>query len=911
MSTPTTTSSGRDVRYDRDAAERVAGQSVRADALRHKLLIDSILSNQLAGLSNSGLTTAISLIAYNPATESSSVVQGRGFVGGYTYYNRGGQLVLVQAVKNDNGTVKVLDSEATGFPRGFTGDTDLVEPSAFVFVADSDSNLSTLETFSSTMLMRIIVSNAVRDTDGRVLTQEICTATTVGTDPNPPNVLGFSPARPGHHPGNNQANVDPATSILVRFNKPVMPGTVGTFLDKTNLTPAAGGVSIGVTLGANAFTITYYADPLNYGDLCNYTVQPSYVMPGNVVVTFTVQNTRIRGLAGSLLGQAVPTTFSTGDGPGIVNAPVAPEAVYVGVGGADPGMSIIDLNGFGQGTGTQLESRFPLNPNIGQPASSAARAGNLDAGLRWGRRAHADQGLGRAHAPPARPDGRADPRHPRRCPLDLVFNDENINVNASKTNQTTPFGPLGPGNSISVAPHPNPPRLVFPPPNAGRAIFGEEPTVTTGPTGPPGTIITTNPPCQIAPINLLVTGNPFSSVKGNVGIYGSWMEGVFYGPQPPPASPPPPPPYCPFSSRQQIGHFLYLLDRANNQILVVNSNRVTVLDTIKLSDPVGMTMSPNVTRLAVANFSSSSVSFIDINPLSPTFNKVVGETRVENGPTRVVWQPDGDDVFVVSPSANAVTILNGLDYSKRKVVTGFLNLPIGVAVTERYVGHGNGSAVYYAYILNANGTVAVYESGPDGVNGIGFNDIIGTVGNVVFKRPRTIKIDPLSLQSGLQVGHVDDSGLGQLSRLELTSGPAGAQAITQNSGGFQLSPTFRQKEWTVTQRIGGFNPTTAIKDLLSGNTIVDVTFDEMRNVGALPDLTNAFQTNLTQPPMRHSGKSIVKANGGAAAIPFQPKLVFIALSDAGKVDVFEFGSGRKIKSLDVPGVSCVSTYWRQ
>ena len=65
-----------------------------------------------------------------------------------------------------------------------------------------------------------------------------------------------------------------------------------------------------------------------------------------------------------------------------------------------------------------------------------------------------------------------------------------------------------------------------------------------------------------------------------------------------------------------------MLDRGNRQVLVVNSNRFTVLETIKLSDPTSMAMSPNLKLLGVTNFSSNSVSFIDIDPASPRFHTV-------------------------------------------------------------------------------------------------------------------------------------------------------------------------------------------------------------------------------------------------------------------------------------------------
>jgi hypothetical protein len=384
---------------------------------------------------------------------------------------------------------------------------------------------------------------------------------------------------------------------------------------------------------------------------------------------------------------------------------------------------------------------------------------------------------------------------------------------------------------------------------------------------------------------------------------------VFVGPQPPPGSPPPPTPYCPFTSRQQVGHFLYVLDRENRQVLVVNSNRFTVLDRIQLSDPISMAMSPNLEWLAVTNFASASVSFIDINPLSSTFHQIRSETRVEAGPTGIAWQPDGEDVMVVSTDANFLSIIRAQDFTVRRSLGGFLNGPIDVIVTERYQGTGNGSGVYMAYILNSNGTVAVYESGPDGVNGIGFNDIIGSVTNVNFPRARAMTFDVTANLGGVFIGHVDDSGAGMVSRLSLTSSPNGQLPIQPISGGFILPPTYRQKEWTVTQRFGGFTPGTPVRDQLSGNSVVDLCTDDLVNNGGLRGQISLYAPlGYDQTPFIHSGKHTVKQGNAASSFP---RLMFIALSDTGKVDVFELSSGTRIATLGVPGVRCVANYWRQ
>ncbi|MCR9243457.1 MAG: hypothetical protein NXI31_00390 [bacterium] len=878
----------------------------------HKLNVESILSGRLADEGNSGLSGALSIVAYDPATETSITVKGRGFVNGYTWFNEGGQLRKVQAVTAGGNGVEILDARANGFPS-FAGAADLVDRKSFTFVADSDGDLSSFNTFPTGRLLRLVVTNAVLDTEGDVLEQEVATATTVGADGDPPQVLGFS-TTPQIAPGNGQTGIDPTTTVLVRFNKPVQPVDVGSFFDARNFSPRDGGLSLAVTAAARTFNVRYHADPVSYGDLTSYIITPSYSLPGDSEIDINIQDTVIRGLTGASLGQPVTTRFRTGRGPGIVNAPVAPEALYVGFGGADPGVSVIDLNGLGQGTGDPDDTRFPLNPNIPIPGLSPPMApGNssLDAGSPGVFRLTMDtNGETRLLRSPVVGDVTDIHIGP---PLDLVFNNENINVNASRANQINELlGIQMPGNVITQPPVPNPPPLTFPPPNPDRAIFGIEPT-TKSSFGAPTALVTGGPPvgCITSPLNLLVQGNPFAGDRSTVGLLGTSFMGVFVGPQPPPGSPPPPPPFCPFTSRQQIGHFLYVLDRDNRQIVVVNSNRFTVLDTIRLSDPVSMAMAPNMTRLAVTNFASASVSFIDIDPTSANFNQVVGETRVENGPTAISWQPDGEDIFVVSTESNSISIISALDFTVRRTVAGFLNRPIEVVVSERYQSTGNLSGVYYAYVLNDNGTVAVYESGPDGVNGIGFNDMVGTVANVAFPRSRKMIYDHASAQGGVLIGHVDDRGLGQVSRLALTATPVLPQPLNPSIGGFVLPPTYRQKEWTVTQRFGGANATVASGQFLSGNSIVDLCTDNLLNVGGALGQSTLFNLAYLRTPYFHSGKHTIKNVTGTPVPALTPRFLFVALSDAGQIDVLEFGTGTRVARIDVPGVRVVADYWRQ
>jgi len=892
----------------------------------HKLDVTSILSDKLADVTNSGLTTSISVLEYDVNTESSVTVKGRGFVGGWTYVNDGGgNLVLTKAVEADaNGDVNVLHPIAAGFPRGFTNDERLVSEKSFVFVADSDENLSTLETFPDAAVdqkvLRVIVTNAVADTGQKVLQQEACTATTVGSDPRPADVLGFTGNKQlDITPGNNQKDVDPRATLLVRFNKPVQPADMGQFFSPSNLTPSSGGVSLNVTIATTTFSVIYHADPLTIGDFCNYIITPAYNMPGDSTVAVSVNNTTVRDLKNAFIGVTVNTNFSTGKGPGIVNAPVAPDALYVGMGGSKPGLKVVDLNGFGQGTGGYIvdpsgntdpslplsggfNTNFPNNPNLGSTGITpnlAPGTSTLDAGgsgvfslvqdTAGNTLLVGDPILGRP----------ADIQI--GCPLDMVFNNFNINVNASTANHFDPLGGGGRGNGYTTVPHPNPPRLVFPPPNPGQVIFAEEPTAMPIPSGG----------CVNQPIDHLVSGNPFAQT-GQPGLFGHTSD-AFNGPAPAPASPPPPTPPCAFFMRQQLGHFLYILDADSKNILVVNSNRMTVLDTIRLPDPVDMATSPNCRTLAVSNAASGTVSFIDIDPTSLTFHTVVGETRVGPGPGSVIWQSDGEDILVVHPNTNKLTLINAIDLQVRKTVEGFLNQPIELVCTPRFAGFGANSGVYYAYILNRNGTVAIYESGPDGVNGIGFNNIIGTVPTLIFRNPR--KMAPLtsSLMGGALISHSDDLGNGVVTKLELVTTPGVPLPIQQQQGGFILPPTFRQQEWGAVQAFGGVEASNPNKDLLSGRAPHEIMFDEMLNRAGWPGLLTQFNSAVPLTPMLHSEKNQVKVTPTGAIVPVAvPKFVFISLVDRGLVDVFDAGTAQRVFTIDIGGTPSVLTgYFRQ
>ena len=64
------------------------------------------------------------------------------------------------------------------------------------------------------------------------------------------------------------------------------------------------------------------------------------------------------------------------------------------------------------------------------------------------------------------------------------------------------------------------------------------------------------------------------------------------------------------------------------------------------------------------------------------------------------------------------------------------------------------------------------------------------------------------------------------------SSPNGPLQLNPSAGGFILPPTYRQKEWTVVQRIGGTPAPGSFVDQMSGNSIIDLAHDDLRNNGA-------------------------------------------------------------------------------
>ena len=651
-------------------------------------------------------------------------------------------------------------------------------------------------------------------------------------------------------------------------------------------------------------------------------------------------------LVGLPLGAQKRRLGPVANGPGPVltadtnertNAPVAPDAIYVARGGALDGLSIIDLNGFGQGTGdpsfnivfgpgSAEDTKFPFNPNVGLQGSllipplavgtstfnggssgvfSLTKNSSLEDRLVKSPRigALSDMMLGQPL------DRVLNNGLPFGCqsgggnlcaatPLQIlsVVYDEPSKMLFPSTMFGSPIHVVfGGGNPISFAPHPNPPPIQTPLLCVDPEIPGQEPTSIETPAA-----------------NLLVAGD-FLGQPG-IGVPPSGLRVTntgFFGPSPPSTSPT----NCEsYMMRQQLGHFLYAVDAERGELLVYNSNTLRLIERFSIPGARQLAMGPNVDFLAVTSQTTNEVVFLDIDPTSSTFHQIVMRTPVGDAPNGVAWDPGNEDILVCNEGDGTVSILSTFTLAVRKTIGG-LDRPFDVAITPRQQGFGFARNVYFAYILERSGHVSLFESGPFGVNGWGYDDVV-LRSSFSFDSPQGIQPDPRKVSSGVWIlhdGQLDPQGQptgllgGAASLLVLDSTTVGQIPLVVGD-----PPNPRGLSFAIEASLGS--------DTLSG-TPSDLAFDDQRNLGALPNLANPFSAGA---PTQMNGKGLVRQ---VPLGPIQdvvgvndPCFLFLSIPSAGVVDVIDLDALQRVdtnvfvpgvQSIDAPGAEVLMDYFRQ
>ncbi len=954
--------------------------------------IDTVLDGSPGAQANSGLAAAVSVTAIDSISGDSTPIQGRVFVGGRTYADDGaGSTVLTTWVQADGSGdsdpyLDYPDPRGLGFPGTeslLAGDLSLISPKTLIFVPDQDGDLSTHETFPVGFTIRMRITTALAGTNGRELTFTALGATTVGDDFLSPEIITAPPPlnAPSISPGNGDVGVDPLTNLTVEFSEPVQPLSLGPLegASPPNTSPSFE-MKFGPVTGST--TMPFTVRPVSVYDLTLFEILPGFHFPGAGPVfqdCGTFSNVDISVNAGNLedLAQnpdpqdasilnanqntlSSTTFFVTGAGPGLANAPVLPDAIYIWRTGAQPGLSVIDLNGFGQGTGNPThtpdyaregETKFPFNPNVSQQSgllpSIQAGTCTIDGGSAGVFTLTLDSTLNDLLVKSPTISNASD-MHVGHA-LDSVFNNASVTgcqsggaliggdvctADGIKISVAVVGGPntiapaaanqfggvtAGAENFISWSPHPNPPPLVFPPLCVVPFLNSQEPTSVDHVLGPiPGG--RNNNPFKN---NLLVPGDPFGNPEGvnptpPSGLLSAEQNMYFMGPSQGQVLNQ----SCNlYQLRQQVGHFLYVLDRQRREIVVLNSNRMVVVDRIQVADPTSLAMGPNLDFLAVTNQSADTVSFVDIDPDSSTFHQVVKDTVVGRGPRGIAWQPESEDILVCNELDSSMSLISASSLEVRRVISSQLNRPFEVCVFPRMMTHAFRRGVYFAYVLNRSGTVAIFESGPNGVNGWGFDDILG-ITPFTFLNPKTIQPDPRNLAAGAWIVHEGplnpitqqpgSAGEGALSHLYIQSSPFG-QAVL----GAATAPGARGMEMGIRISVG--------EDQLSG-VPVDVAFDNLRNLGGLPNILSEF-SDTTNAALPQNSKGMIRNNpsSGVDGV-MESEFMFAAIPNSnggsGVVDVLRIGAAGSSRvdvnpyqvgtqSILAPNTIGLGHYWRQ
>lgn len=939
---------------------------------------DSVLNGSPGAVANSNLSGTITVQATDPVTQQTTAVRGRVMIDGFTYAGTptGTPPLLEwqQWVSLDGGGKPVaLDVDGAqpglGFPgtEGSTPFADggkMVSPKTLVFVVDEDNDLTTHETFPAGQQISMRITNGVLAASGKPLSNAGLASSTVGADTISPEVSQSPPpfSIPSITPGNGEQGIDPLENIIVEFTEPIQPFTLAALPSNT---PPTLGSAIQVQFGPSASTVDvpFFVQPLSPFDLTRYELLPAFNFPGagpgaDGCGTFNRIDIRVNSgqftdltAGGNLNTTGVNTFYLTGDGPGLVNAPVTPDAVYVGRFGSEVSISVIDLNGNGQSTGNPAynaalpmiegNSQFPNNPNVGIQGGAltpplAPGTCTFDGGSAGVFTLTKDSNLQDrlAKSPLFESVGDFMLGHA----LDSTFNNGpppfgcqagggNLCATSGLKIPTPVFGgqnsltpaapgqfstaPVGAENLMSWAPHPNPPPLTFPPTCISPYIAGQEPTSVDS-------AGTAQAPTGI--INLLVPGSfpqgdPLNQIPPQ-GLLAKEQNAYFQGP----SSPQTQASACAsYQIRQQIGNFLYVVDRVRREVVVLNSNRFNVVDRILVSDPTSLAMSPDLTYLAVSNQGSNTVSFIDINPSSSTFHQVVKTTPVGKGPNGIAWEPDNEDILVCNEADASLSLISGTSLDERKTVSNQLVSPFEVAVTPRQQNFGYNRQVYFAYILDRTGKVSIYESGPDGTAGWGMDDIIGQP-LFTFPNPKAIQPDHINLNSGVWIAHeqaldlegniVGPVGTGAASNMVVETTATGPVPLSSSSTFVGLSS--RQITFRIARALG--------EEVLTGIPM-DIAFDNLRNLSGLPNpVTSPFTVGDAA---LVNGKSLIRQSGGIINTN-EPAFVFLAVPNSdqggGVIDVIDISTGQRrdvnlyqpgIQSIPADGATLVMDYFRQ
>ena len=271
-----------------------------------------------------------------------------------------------------------------------------------------------------------------------------------------------------------------------------------------------------------------------------------------------------------------------------------------------------------------------------------------------------------------------------------------------------------------------------------------------------------------------------------------------------------------YNARQQIGNYLYVTDIENKQLHAINSNTFETITSIDLPDPTGLAIDAGARFVFVSNASDDSVSVVGADPRVPDFHTEVARIPVGRGPDGMSAQPNGEDLHVCNFLDDSITIIDMGSLTVRKTVDALISGPVEVITSPRENGFGWFSGIYFAYYANLTGnSVVVYESGPDGPQGIGCDNVLGALPTedsdiqLELFAPRGMCYSPYPndqgfYSGGVFVAHRDNQGRGLISEIKFThQATPGPQPCVPPGGNIIIVPTgFIDRAFEITGQWG-------------------------------------------------------------------------------------------------------------
>jgi YVTN family beta-propeller protein len=388
-----------------------------------------------------------------------------------------------------------------------------------------------------------------------------------------------------------------------------------------------------------------------------------------------------------------------------------------------------------------------------------------------------------------------------------------------------------------------------------------------------------------------------------------------------------------YESRQQIGNFLFVTDGVSKELHAVNSNNMKVIESLKLPDPYGLAMTPDLELLYVSNEGDNTVSVIDADPRRASFMTELKRIDVGQGPRGIAVSPDKEDVFVLNRLGNTISIIDVPTNSVRLTITqSGINRPEDVCMGLREVAGGPAfqSGTFHGFIANTGGdNILIYEGGPSGQAGIGFDNIIGslkpnqpaTIGQPILlgmDNPRGIVYDPITPLDafagtiGAFVAHQDPvSGKALVSRIAYTKDSSPGQNVFNSN---VAAPGFGEKVFEITQQYES-SSTGAAFDVALIDYKREQLFDS--NFGTNFNLYNAGATlviisGLNLPRNAKYPQAGASQGGILGSIArWEPDRLY--LSSGGKrIDVFDLDSSQHLKTVPTAAdVTVMAAYFEQ